>query len=126
MCWTIVIMLLNGCSLGSDFQLDTQDDISFTTSKVGRTDFDYTMYWFAPRPKGSAYRMHEFLVSVGIGETRSTLHNAPSKEVKLKLEDLAVFQLQQKLEQNNQCPNGHKIENTFWFNRSINLTGFCL
>lgn len=117
-------MLLTGCSSSSN--IETRDDISWTESEQDRKEFTYTMYWFLQRPRSSSRSMKEILASMGIGQSDRELEHSLNNEIKLQLEDLAVYQLSSKLQQNNECVNGHKIENTFWYTRSIILSGYCL
>lgn len=117
-------MLLVGCSSGSN--IETRDDISWTSSEQDRKEFTYTMYWFLPRPPRSSRSVKDILASMGIGQSDRELEYSPNNEIKLQLEDLAVYQLANKLRQNNECGDGHKIVNTFWYTRSIILSGYCL
>lgn len=84
------------------------------------------MYWFLPQPRRSSSSIKDILASLGIGQDGRELEYSPNKEFKLKLEDLAVYQLTVKLQQNNECGNGYKIVDTLWYTKSIILSGYCL
>jgi hypothetical protein len=117
-------MLITGCS--SSANIETRDDITWNFSEQKRQEFTYTMYWFLPQPRRSSSSMQDILASMGIGQNNRELEYSPNNEIKLKLEDLAVYQLDIKLRQNGECNKGYKIVNTYWYSRSISLSGYCL
>ena len=119
----LLLMLgaVTACS-SNKASLETRDDITFQTDSDEHKNFTYNMYWYVPL-SSQRYRRDQGIISMlGIGNRQPV---AVDNENKLKLEDLAVKKLSIKLKQNNDCANGHKIDNTLWFDRSIQLTGTC-
>lgn len=117
----LTVILFTACS-SNNATLETRDDIDFETISDDQQRFTYNMYWFVPHSSQRYRRDQSLLAIIGIGNRQPvSVDNAN----KLKLEDLAVSKLSAKLKENSRCATGHKIENTLWFDRSIQLTGKC-
>lgn len=117
----MMLVLLTSCT-SQRASLETRDDIAFEISSEEQKNFTYNMYWYVPLSEQRYRRDQGLLSMLGIGQRQPV---AVDNENKLKLEDLAVQKLGIRLKQNSDCTNGHKIDNTLWFDRSIQLTGKC-
>lgn len=121
--YLLIILLLLTVSCSSKYSgLETRDDIEVSVSKMGQNLFTYNMYWYIPLSSQHYQKERGFLAAIGIGSVQRISVN---NENKLQLEELAVRKLDSKLNNHKQCAKGHKIENTFWYERSIRFSGTC-
>lgn len=115
------LLCLSSCSTKKSI-LETREDISFSVGADQTTLFTYNMYWYIPLSAQKLRSDQRLLAMLGVGERQPL---SVGNENKLKLEELAVKKLSKKLKEQSDCANGHKIDNTLWYDRSIQLSGSC-
>ena len=133
--WSIfsVCISLTACVASTSEQIETFDDISLKQAN-GSVLFDYTFYWILPEQyaregiyssQSKRIKKREILLSqMGMRSTELRRVTVDS-ETKVRLEDMAVAKLANKLQVRGACPEGYLIETTLWRERSIKLLGQC-
>lgn len=116
-------LFLSACSSNKNKQLQIRHSFE---PKSERQMFDFEMTWFVPPAVLFGNEKNSILANMGL-KTRPQVNPSLSidNETRLRLEDIAIKRLENELVSHKMCPDGYKINQTNWLDRSIRFVGRC-